>query len=324
MSRSRPPLKTYSHLADLRRVPSEYEIVSSRLLYHVERGFEVDAPVAPFHRRYQAQSPLVAADWELFVDPRETTYAKYTELQARKESHVAALFAALESPEQAPSAAWARTLELTLGPWRFAVHGLQMIAAHVGSLAPCGRITIAAAFQAADELRRVQTLAYRLGQLRRERPGFGAGSREAWQNDPTWQPLRRLIETALVTYDWGEALVLLNVCAKPVLDVLFNGELGRQAQGQGVFSFTGVLASLDEDASWHRAWTAALLRLAMAEAGSRVAVQEWSARWSPAVTEAARAVAEGLFPVQAAAILDRVLGAGRAYLGELGLPGARG
>src|SRR5947207_3111990 len=82
------------------------------------------------------------------------TCASYTELQAGKETHVAALFAALESPEHAPAADWVRTLELAVGPWRFAVHGLQMIAAHVGALAPAGRIAIAASFQAADELRR--------------------------------------------------------------------------------------------------------------------------------------------------------------------------
>ena len=48
-----PPLRTYSHLAHRRKVPSEYDIVSSRLLYHVERGFEIDVPLAPFYQRYQ-------------------------------------------------------------------------------------------------------------------------------------------------------------------------------------------------------------------------------------------------------------------------------
>jgi toluene monooxygenase system protein E len=323
MSRDAPPLKTYSHLAARRRMPSEYEIVTSDLLYYVQRGFAVDVPLAGFYQRYQAGSPLAVPDWERFADPRETTYTRYTELQARKETHVAALFAALESPEQAPPPAWVTLLEGTIGPWRFAVHGLQMIAAHVGQMAPSGRITIAALFQSADEMRRIQAHAYRMGQLRRAHPGFGAGSRAAWQEHPAWQPLRRLIETALVAFDWGEALTLLGLCAKPVLDTLFNTELARLAQARGDFAFAGVLASLDEDARWHREWTATLFTLAFAErAENRAAVQGWIDRWSAPVFAAAAAIAEGLWPAEAEGMLGRVSSAARTWLATLGLEGA--
>ena len=58
MSRSVPPLKTYSHLAGERRIPTEYEIVTSKLLYHPERGFEVAAPAAPWYERYQRHGRL--------------------------------------------------------------------------------------------------------------------------------------------------------------------------------------------------------------------------------------------------------------------------
>jgi toluene monooxygenase system protein E len=322
VSREAPPLKTYSHLAARRRVPTEYEIVTTDLLYHVERGFAVDVPLADFYRRHQAGSPLAVPSWERFADPRETTYTKYTELQARKETHVAALFAALEAPEQQPSASWTAALEASIAPWRFPLHGLQMIAAHVGQLAPSGRITIAALFQAGDEMRRIQAMAYRMGQLRRQHPGFGAASREAWQRDPTWQPLRRLIETALVAFDWGEALTLLGLCAKPVLDTLFNTELARLAQARGDFGFAGVLASLDEDARWHRAWTAALFGTAFAErADNRAVVQGWIDRWSAPVAEAARAVAEGLWPAEAQGMLGRVQAVAQGWLATLGLEG---
>ena len=48
-----------------------------------------------------------------------------------------------------------------------------MLAAYVGQMAPSGRITIACALQAADEMRRVHRLAYRMALLRRLRPDFG-------------------------------------------------------------------------------------------------------------------------------------------------------
>jgi toluene monooxygenase system protein E len=97
-------------------------------------------------------------------------------------------------------------LERFVTPLRFLFflfRGFQMAAAYVGQMAPSGRITLAAALQAADEMRRIQRIAIRMGQLRRVRPTFGDASKQTWEADPAWQPLRRCIERLLVTYDWG-------------------------------------------------------------------------------------------------------------------------
>src|SRR6185295_9514509 len=73
--KTRATLKTYSHLASERRMPSEYEIATSRLLWYVPRGgFEVNVPLAAWYQRWQRESPFTGADWERFRDPRETTY----------------------------------------------------------------------------------------------------------------------------------------------------------------------------------------------------------------------------------------------------------
>ena len=50
-------------------------------------------------------------------------------------------------------------------PSRYLAHGLQMLASYVAQLAPASRITNCAAFQAADEVRRLQRIAYRTAQL---------------------------------------------------------------------------------------------------------------------------------------------------------------
>ena len=46
--------RTYWHLQGLGRVPSEYDIASSRLLYYPTLGFAVDTPVSAWYARYQA------------------------------------------------------------------------------------------------------------------------------------------------------------------------------------------------------------------------------------------------------------------------------
>ena len=138
-----------------------------------------------------------------------------------------------------------------------------MLAAYVAQMAPASRITNCAAFQSADELRRVQRIAYRTVQLSGPPLETGAARRHqaAWEDAEAFQPLRELIERALVAYDWGEAFTVTNLVIKPRIDRLVNQEIaGTLATANGDPILTSIHFSLDEDARWHRAWTAALLR----------------------------------------------------------------
>ena len=82
-----PGRKTYSRMTSGRRVPTEYEIVSSDLHYNYPNRFELggDNDVIEWYRRHREGSIFSAGDWELFSDPRRTTYRGYNELQDRNE-----------------------------------------------------------------------------------------------------------------------------------------------------------------------------------------------------------------------------------------------
>ncbi|HXU82881.1 MAG TPA: hypothetical protein VN914_15885 [Polyangia bacterium] len=292
MNRRVPPLKTYSHLAGERRMPSEYEIVTTKLLYHPQRGFEIDVPTRGWYEKHQRGARLTCRDWERFADPRATTYPDYTTLQARQENHLEGVLRSWAAADHDPAllALWRDTFLRVLAPLRFALHGFQMIAAYVGQMAPSGRIAIAALLQTADELRRVHRLAYHLGLYRKLQPSRDT-SRSDWQTAPAWQPLRRVVEQALATYDWSEALVALDLCLKPLLEALFFTELARLAREQHDFLLGEVLSSFDEDGRWHQAWSAALVRLAVEEPDNRRLLREWVDRWWPRAREAAAAAA---------------------------------
>jgi toluene monooxygenase system protein E len=301
---------TYWHLAGGSRKPSDYEVASSRLLYYVERGFALPLPIGDWYQRHQGGSPLACDDWERFADPRQTTYARYTELQRDKEVFVDGVLdaAADRGHDRGLPRAWLDDLERALPALRFPLHGLQMITAYAGSMAPSGRIVIACALEAADEVRRVQRIAHRMRQLMEVAPGFGEHSRAAWQDEPAWQPLRRLIERLLVTYDWGEALIALALAVKPRLDHLIMTELAGRARDAGDDVLGHLLFSLDEDCRWHRAWSAALCRTALADrAGNRAVIEGWLDRWRPLAQAAIEALApryqaapDGLARVEAA------------------------
>jgi toluene monooxygenase system protein E len=318
--RARLTLKTYSHLAGARRIPSEYDIATSRLLYYPPRGFEVNVPLREWYARHQAGSPFTCSDWEKFCDPRETTYARYTGLQRGREAFVDGVLRYAEETrsDEGLSEEWIAALSRLVAPLPFPFHGFAMIAAYVGQMAPSGRITVAAMFQAADEVRRLQRIAYRTRELQLARPGFGEDRRARWQDDPMWQQLREAVERLLVAYDWGEALVGLNLVLKPLMDELLMNHLGRWAEQRGDRLLRELFFSFDEDCRWHREWTAALVTTALEDhPANQEVVQRWIEKWLPLAERAARSLA----PMCAgdAAELEAELRRGHAvYLGQLG------
>jgi toluene monooxygenase system protein E len=291
------PRKTYSRLAGTRRIPTEYEVVSTDLHYNYPDNFELtDTPVIDWYRRYREGSKLQSTDWESFADPRHTTYRGYTELQDRKEDVVDGLLrqADHEDYDDELSDAWVDFFNRWYAPLRFPAHGLQMLAAYVAQMAPASRITNCAAFQAADEMRRVQRVAYRTAQLADHRSAVDVRTHQRrWEEADAYQPLRELIERALIAYDWGEALVVTNVIIKPYFDRLVNLELaGELATRNHDPVLRHIHFSLDEDARWHRDWSRRLIQLAITDSPENAdVVSSWIDAWRPLAAEAIDALA---------------------------------
>lgn len=282
--KDRSGFKTYSHLQSLNRLPTEYEITTTNLHYYTDSGFEVNAPLNEWYQRNQVQSRFQCSDWEKFLDPRATTYSTYVVMQNKKESFVDTLMEHMGNSayDKDLSDAWIKTLEEILTPLRYVFHSFQMMSAYIGQMAPSGKITAVCAFQSADEMRKVFRIAYRMAQLNMTRKGFGQHSQNEWENNPIWQPIRKAIEYALATYDWGEAFVALNVVLKPALEELFLVDFGNLAVRRGDYMLKEMLRSFHEDSVWHRQWTKILLDTVISDtAASREAVLEWIDRWSP-------------------------------------------
>jgi toluene monooxygenase system protein E len=272
-----PLQKTYWHLARERRMPTEYEIVTSKLLCYTGEGFtgkrfELDVPLQRWYRQYQQGSLLTCTSWEKFHDPRETTYAKYTALQMDKEIFVDSLLEEIERTgyDRKLSASWVQILSNMLAPLRYPVHGLQMIAAYFGSMAPSGKVAITAALQAADELRRVERIAQRVRQLQIVHTGFARNSKDVWQHGAVWQPLREIVEKLLIVYDWSESFVVLNLLLKPMFDELFLKHFSDLALRENDHLLGQIFYSLNEDCQWHREWSQALVQMAVEDTPSIV------------------------------------------------------
>ena len=291
----RPPgRKTYSRLASGRRVPGEYELVSTDLHYNHPLGFELAAnnPVVAWYYKHREGSALRADNWEQFADPRRTIYRTYTQLQDGREDVVDGLLREIDNTgyDSGLNEEWVGFLNRWYSPLRFPMHGLQMLAAYIAQMAPASRITNCAAFQAADEMRRVQRIAYRTVQLSGAPldPEVVLRHRATWEDAAAFQPLRELIERALIAYDWGEAFTVTNLVIKPRLDRLVNEEIaGTLATENGDPILTSIHFSLDEDARWHRAWTAALVQQLIDDTPANAeVVAGWIEKWQPLASDA--------------------------------------
>ena len=163
----RKPPKTWSLLGDVRRRPSAYEATAAKFNYHFRREpapFEMDpqAPFNLFYLKHREGSAFNVDDWEGFRDPAKLTYADYVMLQHDRETYVDLLTDHHEAAESvaALDPAWVATLRELFVPLRFPLHVLQMTGLYVGQMAPSAFIINCSNFQAADELRRIQRIAY--------------------------------------------------------------------------------------------------------------------------------------------------------------------
>jgi toluene monooxygenase system protein E len=290
-SRRTPP-KTWSLLGDVKRRPSAYEVTAAKFVYHFRREpapFEMDpqAPINLWYLKNREGSPFNVEDWEGFRDPAKLTYSDYVTLQHERETYLDLL---IDHHEDAGSVAgldpaWVDTLGRLMIPLRFPLHVLQMTALYVAQMSPSAFIVNCADFQAADELRRIQRLAYvtrLLANAHGEQLGTTAAARDPWQSGASWQPLREVCERMLGVHDWGEAFAVLNLAVKPALDAVVDDRLAALAQEHGDEFSSLLLAEFQRDAQRSRDWTAELVRYAVQQDGAMAGVLNgWVSAWAP-------------------------------------------
>lgn len=295
--------RTFSAFGDVRKMPSEYEIVTHAQNWTLRdnrpSAFEHNQSSAPnmWFLTYRENSPLRAEDWEQFRDPDALTYRAYVNLQSEAESKVAGVLEthATQGTDTALSDRSVALLGHLLTPSRYLCHGFQQIQAYIGYMAPSSYITNAAGLSAADFLRRVTTIAYRTRELQNAQPDsrIGSAERSLWEEHASWQPARKAVEYALVSYDWAEAFTALNLVLAPTLDDVLLTQLGQVAKTNGD-DLTWLLTSLlNADALRRNRWSRALADMAIAQRPNNHAVlAKWIKRWSALADDAAHGLGQ--------------------------------
>jgi toluene monooxygenase system protein E len=180
-------------------------------------------------------------------------------------------------------------------------------------------------------MRRIQRIAYRAKSLSLE---FGEEladtqtARTIWEEDPSWQPLRKVLEEMLVAYDLGECFAALNLVVKPLYDGLFIDALSQTAGAEGDEELALTLDDLRLDSDRNKDWTKALVAYAVSQRPeNREVLDGWIEKWRPRTEEAVAAAAAMLADRQwpdSGVEREQVAAAGyEAFLAECGLQTAQ-
>jgi toluene monooxygenase system protein E len=308
------PRRTFSVFGDVRRMPSEYEIVTHgqnwTLRQNRASAFEQNPSSAAnlWFLTYRDNSPL-RADWDAFRDPDALTYKAYVNLQADAETKLGGVLEAhaAAGADAALDAGSVALLGHAFTPSRYLCHGFQQVQAYIGYMAPSSYITNAAGLATADFLRRVTTIAYRTRELQLAHPeaGIGSAERARWEDHEGWQPARKAIEYALVSYDWAEAFTALDLVLAPTLDDVLLTQLGQVAKERGDQETWLITSFLAEDSRRRGRWSRALADLATTQRPeNRAVLAKWIDRWSALADEAALGLGQILETAAAVSAAD--------------------
>ena len=256
------------------------------------------------------RTALHMEDWEQLLDPRQYYYGSYLLQRARQRDTQEQQFAFVEKRELLASLAppWREKVSRLLVPLRHFEWGANLNNCFIAAYGYGAPVTSAATFQTLDRLGNAQYLS-RLGLLLGENDtAVLDAAKRAWLDDPMWQPLRRLLEDAMVLDDWFELHVVQNLLADsalhPLLFAHFDRELAAAAGG------TAVAMLSEFTVAWYAEsvrWTDAVLARAAAESeGNRERIAQWCETWRPRAWEAAAPLAGYALGAGAEAALDAI------------------
>ena len=293
-------MRTFSAFGDVRRLPSEYEIVTHAQNWNTRANkasvFEQN-PSSPgnlWFLTYREHSPLQVDDWEGFRDPDKIAYRAYVNLQAGEQTKLDGVLEQYADADSALSADQVTMLGSLHTPSRYLVHGMQQAEAYVGFIGPTSYVTSAAGYANADLLRRVTVVAYRTRSLQLAHPdsGIGTNERQLWEQHPAWQPAREAIERALIAYDWGESFTSLNLVLGPTLDDVLIRQLGEVSRANGDEQSWLLSNLIGHDSARRGRWSGALATYALEKRPSNEKpLHKWIDRWSVLADDAAAALA---------------------------------
>lgn len=324
-TRTIAPLRsTYAHVTQHigeGKTPSRYE--EATMGAQPSANFHYRPTWDPDHELFDARrTQVVMSDWYKLRDPRQFYYATWTMTRARQQDAMESNYQFVEQRrliDKAPDA----VLDLAcrvLMPLRHVAWGGNMNNAAICAYGYGTAFTAPAIMHGLDHLGAAQYLT-RLG-LALQGPDALEAGRQAWLQDPTWQPLRRYVEDTLVLQDPMELFIAQNVALDgqlyPLIYTAFVDDHLAMQGGTAIAMLTAFMVEWFEESS---RWVDAVVKITAAESdANRQLIAHWVQDWAARAQAALAPVAALALPQDtAAAALEDARAALDARLHKAGL-----
>ncbi|HZD64518.1 MAG TPA: aromatic/alkene monooxygenase hydroxylase subunit beta [Acidimicrobiales bacterium] len=240
---------------------------------------------------------LKSSDWHAFRDPNEewerTIYIHNARVVRQITQNVENAKAAKAFASWDPT--WCRVVEQHVGAWAHAEHGLGLhVFLPAQRDAPTNMHNNAISVNSMHKLRFGQDLMLYNLELVDQIDGFdGSAHKQAWQEDPVWQPVRETVERLTAVRDWAEAVFLANFVFEPLIGVLFRSQFVMHlAAPHGDYTTPTVMGAGEADYARDLRYTRDMFALLTNDETygkeNRDILHGWMTEWVPRCVDAAR------------------------------------
>lgn len=238
---------------------------------------------------------LKMQDWYAVSDPRQYYYGTYVQTRARMQETTEHEFAFCEKRDllQRLTAGQRERVLRVLIPLRHAEMAANMNNSGIAADGCASTVTQMHIYHAMDRLGIAQYLS-RIGLMIDGSTGTSLdAAKQQWLLDPTWQPLRRLVEDSLVVKDWFELTVLQNLVSDGLLFPLIYQKFDETLTAEGAGD-VGMLTEFMRN--WYAEstrWVDAMVKTVAAESPeNRAQIEAWVDYWQGRAIEALAPLAE--------------------------------
>ncbi|MCB1755202.1 MAG: aromatic/alkene monooxygenase hydroxylase subunit beta [Gammaproteobacteria bacterium] len=242
-----------------------------------------------------SRTAIVMQDWYSFMDPRQYYYTSYVSARARQQESMEKNFELIEDNDllgAVPEALRDKARQVLI-PLRHVEYGANISNQDICDRGYGATITSLASFNGLDRIGMAQYLSRIALMLDGNEETSLVAAREAWLNDPTWQPLRHAMEDIFVLEDWFEIMVAQNIVMDGLLYPLIYREFIPALNRQGGTPFLLMTQLMSDWYSETERWTNQLVKVTAAEStANQELLQAWVVKWMQRLQEALLPVAK--------------------------------
>lgn len=269
-----------------------------------------------------ARTAVVMEDFDDLIDPRQYYYGTWTIQRGKQQDSQEKNFNFVESRGLLASLdpAIREKVNSLVVPLRHVAWGANTNNSYIAAYGFGAPMTSAAALQMMDNLGVAQYIT-RIGLILAENdPAALDDAKALWLDDERWQPMRALIEEAMVTKDWFELHVLQNFLIDGALYPLVFDKFDATVAQAGGAAFSMMNEFTDEWFAESSRWVDAVIKRAATESDANKALLSgWIANWVPRVQGALKPLADLAFNGAGAAAVDEVMDRLMARAAKAGL-----